>query len=275
MTEDLDTLVSGSRNFLRDFPLFFEVDVGPLNVSTVRLPHPLVPMATLQVVASDVPDTGSSPVMVQVPVEDLQLDERNGLLKFLKPDYFGKRILVAGYHTNWFLDADLAFHASRTLLDVGYGEDFDSLDDFAPIEIDAITMGTVVSALWSLATELALDIDVSTPEGMYIPARQRFQQVVQMWQSWGTQFQERMSNLNMGTGKLEIFWLRRVAYLTNRLVPIYKEREVDQRRPPQRLYPEIPYGVAATDTTPNRPDTVEEIGRVGQEIGWEHIGTIG
>ena len=69
-------------------------------------------------------------------------------------------------------------------------------------------------------------------------------------------------------------WLRRVAYLTNRLVPLYKEREIDDRRPPQRLYPPIPMGEAALDETPERV-TMEEIGRGGQDLGWQTIGTSG
>ena len=271
---DADTLVSGSRNFLRDFPLFFEVDTGPLDVSTVRLPHPLVPLNMLQVVTHN----GTDPP-VPVPATDIQLDERNGLLKFLTTDYFGKRVLIAGYHFNWFLDSDLGFHAGRTLTDVAYGQTVDSMDDFSPIEMDTIVMGTVVSALWSLATELALDIDVSTPEGMYIPARQRYAQVMQMHASWAEQFKGRMEHLNLGTGRLEQFWLRRTAYLTNRLVPLYKQREFDDHTPPERLFPPIPSGIGGAEENVRRnPDavwTVEEIARYGQDIDWRTLGTWG
>lgn len=266
---EVDTLVSGSRNLLRDFPLFFEIDHGPLNVTTIRLPHPLVPAATLQVVASD--DAG---VMQVVPATEWKLDERNGLLKFLTADYFERRVFAAGYHYSWFLDSDLAFHANRALIDISYGQDIDELEDFSPVEIDTIEIGVVVSALWSLATELALDIDVSTPEGMYIPARQRYTQVMQMWQSWEAEMRTRMGALNLGVGRLEVFWLRRVAYLTNRLVPVYKSREVGDRRPPKRLYPEIPAGVPAADVA----TSVEEVGREAYDLGfggWYSIGTQG
>ena len=37
-----DDLTSGARTFLRDYPQYFEVDVGPLNTLTIRLPHPLI-----------------------------------------------------------------------------------------------------------------------------------------------------------------------------------------------------------------------------------------
>lgn len=265
MTE-VDTVVSGARNLLRDFPIFFEVDAGPLSTSTLRLPHPLVPMGSLQVVSGSGTDSTVTPT--PVPKTDIELDERNGLLKFLDPLYFGKRILVAGYHFTWFLDTDLAFHANRILVDVGYGRDVQAMADFTPIETDTIYIGTVVSSLWALTTELSLDIDVSTPEGMYIPARQRYQQVMQLWQSWSGQYIERMGNLNLGSGRVEQFDLRRVARLTNRLVPLYREREIDDHRPPHRLHPVVPTGESVIDASPDRRPTQEEIWRNGQETTW-------
>jgi hypothetical protein len=269
LSSEVQSLVVASRELLRDFPLFFETDFGLVDITTIRLPHPLVQGDTLQVVAFDDPATSAA-----VPAEKLQVDERNGLLKFLDNTYLGKRVMANGYHFSWFLDGDLAFHSGRTLLDVGYGQEISSMEDFAPIEMDTIIMGTVVSALWSLATELALDIDVSTPEGMYIPARQRYQQVVQMWQSWAAQFQERMQNLNLGTGRLEQFYLRRIAKLTNRFVPLYVPREIDDPRWPRRVRPPIPTGQAVIDQG-DEIVTAEEVYRYGQDIGWRTLGTSG
>ena len=114
-------------------------------------------------------------------------------------------------------------------------------------------MGAVVRALWSLCLEFSFDIDVSTPEGMYIPARQRFGQVLQMLNYWQVQYNERAQALNIGLNALEQFRLRRVAYLTNRYVPIYQEREVDNPLPPKRLFPQIPDQMMGT---PGGPDSV-------------------
>ena len=120
------------------------------------------------------------------------------------------------------------------------GADF---DNFLPVQHDVIMLGGVVHALWSLSMELMLDIDVSTPEGMFIPARQRFAQVQQMLQTYEREYQDKAAMLNMGLGALEIFRLRRVAYMTGRYVPVYQEREFDDPFPPDRLYPPIPEGV--------------------------------
>ena len=125
-----------------------------------------------------------------------------------------------------------------------------------------------------LATELSLDIDVSTPEGIFIPARQRFTQVMQMIQYWEGEYKGKAAMLNIGLDRLEIFRLRRVAYMTNRYVPVYREREFDDPRWPERLFPDIPWG------DPNRDDeveqsSVEEIYRGGQDLGWDSLGTRG
>lgn len=241
-------VVSSARNFLRDFPQFFEIDLGTLNVPTVRLPHPLVEACSLQVFqAREIVDSPEDPqgaqslVMVQVPEADYTVDERNGLLKFGKLDYLNHRTVVAGYHLSWFLDADLRFHANIIIDEVFHGYEYD-LGTLDSVYYEVAALGSVVHALWSLATELALDIDVSTPEGMYIPARQRFTQVTQMAQYWEGQYADKSAMLNIGLHRPEVFRMRRVAYLTNRYVPVYKEREFDNRHPPERIYPAIPYG---------------------------------
>jgi hypothetical protein len=229
-------ITAGARTVLRDHPLYFEVDQGPLNVLTIRLPHPLIMSSSLQVYLT----TAADPPVTTLTTE-WQLDDRNGLLKLTNPADLGKRCLVAGYHYTWFSDADLGFYVSKVVNEMTYsGADF---DNFLPAQRDVIMLGGVVNALWSLSMELALDIDVSTPEGMFIPARQRYQQVQQMLQFYERQYQDKASMLNMGLGALEVFKLRRVAYMTGRYVPVYQEREFDDPFPPDRLYPAIPEGV--------------------------------
>ena len=264
---DIDELTSGARTYLRDYPIYFEVDEGPLNVLTIRLPHPLIMKSALQVYLTTTADP---------PVTSLttswQLDDRNGLVKLNNSTDLGKRCLVAGYHYTWFSDSDLGFYLSKSVNEMTYSGSY-SIDTMLPAQRDVVMLGGVVNALWSLAMELSLDIDVSTPEGMFIPARQRFTQVLQMLQSWEKQYADKAAMLNMGLGALEVFRLRRVAYMTGRYVPVYQEREYDDPFPPDRLYPPIPEGVppsarAADDDVIemltmgsvryNHPDSVEE-----------------
>jgi hypothetical protein len=46
----------------------------------------------------------------------------------------------------------------------------------------------------------------------------------------------------MGLSALEQYRLRRVAKMTGRYVPVYIDREFDDPRPPERVYPPIPEG---------------------------------
>ena len=149
-------LVEGARNLLRDFPKFFEVDLGPLNVTTVRLPHPLVEAHTLQVfystedlTAKEDPEGHRPLIVAEVPSKDFTVDERNGLLKFGNTEYLNKRVVVGGYHNTWFLDGDLGFHVGHVLAEVAYGRDFD-MANIPQVEKQVIEIGGIVHALWAL-----------------------------------------------------------------------------------------------------------------------------
>lgn len=231
-------MAAGARTMLRDFPKYFEISEGPLNVLTIRLPHPLISGSSLQVYTVN---TIADPP-TNVLTKEWQLDERNGLLKFTDSSHLGKTVVVAGYHYVWFSDGDLTFHTNQVLGEMLYGNS-ETLDTLSEVQAEVISIGAVVHALWSLSIELALDIDVSTPEGMFIPAHQRYTQVVAMMQYWEGKFNEKAGSLNMGLGALEQFRLRRVSYTTGRYVPVYQDREFDDPRWPKRLYPVIPEGV--------------------------------
>jgi hypothetical protein len=147
-------------------------------------------------------------------------------------------------------------------------------------------LGTIVHALWSLSMELMLDIDVSTPEGMFIPARQRYAQVLQMLGAFESEYQDKASMLGMGLGALEMLRLRRISKTTGRYVPMYRDREIDDPTRPDRVFPPIPVLVPPGqedepllhEITNRRANYVEEISREGQDFGfggWYPLGTHG
>jgi hypothetical protein len=229
-------VAAGVRQRLRDFPRYFEISEGPLNTLTIRLPHPLVTATSLQVYS-----VAGDPVTSAL-TGDWVLDERNGLLKLTDEALLQSNVVVAGYYHTWFTDSDLLQAAHDVITEVTYDSE-DTIDTLSDVETEVVEIGAVVRALWSLSIELALDIDVSTPEGMFIPAHQRYTQVLQMMQHWESEFETKSASLNMGLGKLEQFRLRRVSYTTGRYVPVYRDREFDDPRWPERLYPVIPEGV--------------------------------
>ena len=276
----LDEIAAGARTMLRDFPLFFEADHGPLNTLSIRLPHPLISDKTLSVYTID---TSAPSPQTPVLTSNWQLDARNGILKMTQVTDLGKRVVILGYHYSWFLDSDLVFHAEQVWSEMTYYDDL-ALGHLEPAQAEVVQLGTVVHALWSLVLELSLDIDISTPEGMFIPAHQRYQQVLQMMQYYEAQYADKAAMMNMGLNALGQFKLRRVAYMTGRYVPVYKDREVDDPRPPQRQFPQIPEG---TPVGAGGGDVVEEFiageisvaSATGQDLGynggWRSIGTRG
>src|SRR6188768_3145646 len=175
-------MATGVREMVRDFPQFFEVEEGPLQVLTIRLPHPLVAPGSLQVYVT--PDDQTNPTLTSA----WQLDERNGVLKLTDASYIGMRVLVAGYHYIWFADSDVTRAMQQIATEVLYTTPCADISDLDDSVIEVAQMGAVVRLLWSLCIELALDIDVSTPEGMFIPAHQRYAQALQMMQYWESQY---------------------------------------------------------------------------------------
>jgi hypothetical protein len=103
---------------------------------------------------------------------------------------------------------------------------------------------------------------------MYIPAHQRYSQVIQQMQFWEGQYEEKMASLNIGLGALEQFRLRRVALTTGRYVPVYVDREFDDPRWPHRLYPTIPDGPDTEMPTWAKVHEIESHSLSGARLGY-------
>lgn len=170
------TIASDARNLLRDFPKYFEQVFVPPMRSTLKLSHPLVTNLTVVNRATGTPITAEGSYAV---------DERNGLLRLLTTGdldtTYPSGITVGGYFYEWFLPKDLEFHArfvaNEHMMSRGSNT---TVADLPAVELNVIAMGTVVQALWSLLSEFATEYDVINPEGISVPVRQRFQQVMQL-----------------------------------------------------------------------------------------------
>jgi hypothetical protein len=242
MTTTTSEIASRARMRLRDFPVFFEVPYAGLT-PTLRLPHPLVDPASFSVFTP----TGA-PVAT-----GWSLDPRNGIVKFADPTTLPDGVGCSGYYFTWFLTEDLEYYAHVAQTYNSYERE--ATND--PIEIEVNALGATVEALWALCAEFGTDIDVSTPEGMMIPAHQRFSQMWGLLQAAQEDYKHQAAMLGMGLDRIEQFTLRRVAYLTNRYVPVYQTKEIGDHRPPVRVFPAIPDSTMAGDKTAVVPtDTV-------------------
>jgi hypothetical protein len=119
-----------------------------------------------------------------------------------------------------------------------------TVDDLSPTEEYLVAILAVIEALWALATEASQDIDVMTPEGVNIPASQRFAQILTLIQSLQEHYKELAQAFNVGPYRIMVSTLRRISRTTNRYVPIYVGQEFDDRTyPPTRVYPPIDSGL--------------------------------
>lgn len=94
-------------------------------------------------------------------------------------------------------------------------------------------------AVWTLLMDASTDIDISTAQGTFVPRTQRFRQLTQMYEMLEARYRDICAQLNIGLYRVEVFRLRRVSRFTNRLVPLFKDREYDDPTLPVRLLPHI------------------------------------
>ena len=258
-----DDLVGAARQYLRDFPQYFEEAYQPIQQSTIRLGHPLV--SSIEV----------SDAATATEIDGYDINWRNGILKLNDPSLTPDGIYVRGYHYEWFMDEDLAYFGGVVVQEHTFDSPADEFSDFGPTELHVISIGTVVYALWSLVTEFSTQIDVSTPEGMMIPAHMRFQQVLQLFNYWKGKYDEMAAATNTGLNQITISQMRRIARMTNRYVPVFRGREIDDPTPPVRVFPPIPELGPTFEEDGAQPASGydNDYGIVGG--GWTTLGTSG
>lgn len=113
------------------------------------------------------------------------------------------------------------------------------LVNMPPIEEPLVAMLATINVLWTLANDAASDASIQTAEGTVVDRATRYQQVMNQISAMTERYQEFCSQLNVGVFRVEQFTLRRVSYGTGRLVPVFKDREFDDHRWPQRQLPPV------------------------------------
>ena len=221
-----------ARTYLRDFPRFFQVSFDAVG-RTYQLGHTNVDTSTLWVAYYA---TGSSAASALSPAS-YELDERNGVVRVNASVPGGAKILVEGYYYEWVTPSDLSFY-SKKAVDKHLHNINAPLETLSPAVVNTIGMAAIIEALWALMTEYSRDIDVITSESVHIPASQRFRMVQALLSQWEEEYRKAAQALNIGLDRLEVLTLRRVSRTTNRLVPLYKNREFGDYSPMERLWPE-------------------------------------
>jgi len=219
-----------ARNYLRDFPKFFQVSFDAIG-RTYELGQTNVDSTTLWIASTN----GAS--ATELTTSQYSLDNRNGILRMATTPTAGTKIMVEGYYYEWILPEDLQFYSERSI-------NFHTptinvpLEQASPAVLDVVGLGALVEALQALMTEYARDIDVMTSESIHIPGSQRFRMLQNLIQQWEVEYRKHANNLNIGPERIEQFSLRRVSRTTNRLVPLYKSKELGDYGPMERIWAE-------------------------------------
>ncbi len=223
-----------SRNYLRDFPKFFQVafDGGS---RTYELGSPNVDLDTLWVAVY----TSGSPT--ELAASAFALDSRNGILRFNQTPASNSRVMVEGYYYEWVLPKDLEFYAKHAIQAHSHNLDI-PIELAAPAVIDVVGIAALIEVLWALMTEYSRDIDVMTSESVHIPGSQRFNMLRNLIEGWEQEYRKLAKALNIGPERIEVMNLRRVSRTTNRYIPIYVPKELGDYGPIERVFPEQDHG---------------------------------
>ena len=225
----LDEVMTVARNYLRDFPRFFQVSFDAVG-RTYELGHPNIDQDTMWI-ASNVGASVST-----LSTSQYSLDSRNGILRLAATPAANAKIMVEGYHYEWVSPADLEFYSKQAIAQHLFSLEI-PLENMSALIIETIGIGAIVESLGALMSEFSRDIDVMTSESIHIPASQRFRMVQSLLGYWSSQYQTQARALNIGIDRIEIFNLRRVSRTTNRYVPIFKARELGDYGPTERIFP--------------------------------------
>lgn len=232
-----------ARNYLRDFPKFFQVSFD-ISGRTYELGRPNIDVTTFWAASFS---TGAS-VSTPLTASDYSLDARNGVLRLSSSYPAGTKLMVEGYQYQWLTPTDLDFYSQMAINLNTHNVDFD-INSASQAVKDVIGINALVEALWGLLTEFSRDIDVMTSESIHIPASQRFRMVQSLLDMWETEYTKRAKALNIGLDRIEVFNLRRVSRTTNRLVPLYKAKEVGDFSPMERIWLPIDSGELELEKT--------------------------
>jgi len=210
----------------------FTYDLGHVNVSSVGLWVAVVEGATT----------------TQLTAAQYELQERDGTLRIKQSVIMDNvdNVLVEGNYYEWLTPGDMEFYSEVAIQLHEHNLDI-KLGTMAPAIVKVVGMGAIVQALWGLLTEYSRDVDVIASESVHIPASQRFRMVQSLLAQWQDEYDKYARSLNIGLDRIEVLNLRRVSRTTNRLVPVYKPREIGDFGPLERVWTDIDDGTLSLE----------------------------
>lgn len=257
---DYASVIARIRSDIGDFGSpFIDTFLGGDELSSYDLSETGVSTATVTV-TQGTPPTGT----LLVPGTDYVLDAAEGRIVLVSPAYSplheGQGLRVQGTSSGMFTDVQLQTYIDDAMNWHTYGRSavvryrdqhgfirYDSqpftLATLPAVETPLVAYLAEINVLWTLAIDASTDIDISTAEGTFVARTQRYRQLMEMIGTPTSGLQGRYNTLaeqlNVGLSRIEVFTLRRVSRTTNRLVPIFRDREYDDASLPIRELPPI------------------------------------
>lgn len=232
-----EDIVTTARNYLRDFKRPFRTTFSAQG-RTYDIGKPNVESSSIWVATIGPTDSSAT----EITSASYDLDARNGWLRLNTAVAPNDTLMVEGNYYEWLLPEDLDFYADMAI-NLNTHNIKVPLANVAPAVADVIGIHTLIQALWGLLSEYARDIDVITSESVHIQSSQRYRMVSGLLDYWTAEYNKRAQALNIGLERLEVVNLRRVSRTTNRLVPLFKPREVGDYGPIERIFTDIDDGL--------------------------------
>lgn len=200
---------------------------------------------------------------------DFTLDDVNGIISLTAPLEKDWMLTAQGDAFGMFTDLELGEYLADAIIQHTSGNEHDTVryrDSHGFIRYDkvATTLANLPAieelpvvvlasqfALWTLLTDAATDIDITSAEGTHIPRSQRFAQLESMIAALTDRYKSMCALLGVGLYRVEVTNLRRVSRQTGRLVPVYVEREYDENTLPERIVPNVDTRDADPDGPPS------------------------
>ena len=202
-------------------------------------------------------DASSLTIIVNgIDVSDAaSVEEQTSMIILAVAPAAGAAISITGTAFKYFTNAEIEQYVNTAFMEHAYSTT-DSNGSKATIltlpginEYPLVILASTM-ALYTLATDASFDIDIISPDGVSIPRSERFRQLSEIINSRKEQYRELCNLLNIGLHKIEVFNLRRISRLTNKLVPMYRPQEIDDASLPQRVRLSIPsYGDITPEST--------------------------
>ena len=165
-------------------------------------------------------------------------------------------LIVAGNSWSLFSDTELAVYCAdavnqhcfgaritERLRDfmghIDYRETHKNLGNLPAIEVPLVVMLATVNVFWTLANDVASEVNVQTAEGTSIDRSGQYNQIMSQIGALTARYQDLCGQLNVGLYRAETLQLRRTSHTTGRLVPVFAPREYDDHKWPLRLLPTI------------------------------------